>query len=189
MILEECSVHCESANVRRQRICLCLQSGRCNCQFLHQRHVLLDHFVELHECLINLLDTACLLGRQTRNAPYGIAADHTVGHPTILEGTMDVIVDDARRIASMPGVHGLDLLAYLLAGDGDPTELTASVVAAVDVPVIAAGSIDHEARVKAMIDAKAWGFTVGSALFQEAFVDRRLPARIDTILRIEEVTT
>ncbi|WP_177207596.1 nitronate monooxygenase [Burkholderia contaminans] len=101
---------------------------------------------------------------------------------------MDVIVDDARRIASMPGVHGLDLLAYLLAGDGDPTELTASVVAAVDVPVIAAGSIDHEARVKAMIDAEAWGFTVGSALFQEAFVDRRLPAQIDTILRIEEVT-
>lgn len=126
-----------------------------------------------------------LRGSDVRYFPF---AGHTVGHPTILEGTMDEIVDDARRIASMPGVHGLDLLAYRFAGDGDPAELTASVVAAVNVPVIAAGSIDHEARVKAMIEAKTWGFTVGSALFQEAFVDRRLSAQIDTILKIEGVT-
>ncbi|RDJ97944.1 4-hydroxythreonine-4-phosphate dehydrogenase [Paraburkholderia lacunae] len=114
-------------------------------------------------------------------------AGRTVGHPTVLEGSMDDIVDDARRIAAMPGVHGLDLLAYRFAGEGDPAELTARVVEAVDVPVIAAGSIDREARVKAMIDAKTWGFTVGSALFQEAFVDRRLSAQIDTIFKIEGV--
>lgn len=115
-------------------------------------------------------------------------AGRTVGHPTVLEGTMDEIVEDARRIASMPGVHGLDLLAYRFTGAGDPAELTRRVVEAVKVPVIAAGSIDREARVKAMINANTWGFTVGSALFQEAFVDRRLSAQIDTIFKIEGVT-
>jgi hypothetical protein len=115
-------------------------------------------------------------------------AGRTVGHPTVLEGTMDEIVEDARRIASMPGVHGLDLLAYRFAGEGDPAELTRRVVEAVDVPVVAAGSIDREARVRAMIDAQTWGFTVGSALFQNAFVDRRLSAQIDTIFKIEGVT-
>ena len=115
-------------------------------------------------------------------------AGRTVGHPTVLEGTIDEIVEDARRIASMPGVHGLDLLAYRFAGAGDPAELTRRVAQAVDVPVIAAGSIDHESRVKAMIGAGAWGFTVGSALFKNAFVDRRLSAQIDTLFRIEGVT-
>ncbi|WP_322061093.1 hypothetical protein [Paraburkholderia sp. J63] len=51
----------------------------------------------------------------------------------------------------------------------DPAELTRRVTEAVPVPVIAAGSIDSEARVKVMIDARTWGFTVGSALFQGTF--------------------
>lgn len=126
-----------------------------------------------------------LRGSSVRYFPF---AGRTVGHPTVLEGTMDEIVDDARRIAAMPGVHGLDLLAYRFAGDGDPAELTRRVVEAVDVPVIAAGSIDREPRVKSMIDARTWGFTVGSALFQHAFADRRLSAQIDTIFKIEGVT-
>ena len=126
-----------------------------------------------------------LRGSEVQYFPF---AGRTVGHPTVLEGTMDEIVNDARRIAAMPGVHGLDLLAYRFAGEGDPAELTRRVVEAVDVPVIAAGSIDREPRVKAMIDADAWGFTVGSALFQHAFVDRRLSAQIDTIFKIEGVT-
>jgi len=126
-----------------------------------------------------------LRGSPVRYFPF---AGRTVGHPTVLEGTIDEIVEDACRIASMPGVHGLDLLAYRFAGGGDPAELTRRVVQAVNVPVIAAGSIDHEARVKAMIGAHTWGFTVGSALFNNAFVDRRLSAQIETLLRIEGVT-
>ena len=126
-----------------------------------------------------------LRGSTVRYFPF---AGRTVGHPTVLEGTMEEIVADARRIAAMPGVHGIDLLAYRFAGEGDPAELMRRVVEAVDVPVIAAGSIDREARVKAMIHANACGFTVGSALFQDAFVDRRLSAQIDTIFKIEGVT-
>ncbi|MBN3724774.1 4-hydroxythreonine-4-phosphate dehydrogenase [Burkholderia sp. Ac-20379] len=128
---------------------------------------------------------AMLNGSPIRYFPF---AGRTVGHPTVLEGSMDEIVDDARRIAAMPGVHGLDLLAYRFTGEGDPAELTRRVTDAVRIPVIAAGSIDSEARVKAMIDARSWGFTVGSALFQGTFVKRLLPAQIDTIFKIEGVT-
>jgi hypothetical protein len=105
-----------------------------------------------------------LRGSQVRYFPF---AGRTVAHPTVLQGKMDEIVEDARRIASISGVHGLDLLVYRFAGEGDPAELTRHVVEAVDVPVIAAGSIDSETRVKAMIHADTWGFTVGSALLRK----------------------
>src|SRR5258708_10776354 len=35
-----------------------------------------------------------------------------VGHPSVLSGTKEEIVRSAERLAAMPGVHGLDLLAY-----------------------------------------------------------------------------
>ncbi|WP_070105707.1 4-hydroxythreonine-4-phosphate dehydrogenase [Burkholderia plantarii] len=126
-----------------------------------------------------------LRGTSIRYFPF---AGHTVGHPTVLAGTIDEIVDDARRLASLPGVHGLDLLAYRLAGGGEPAELARRVVEAVGLPVIAAGSIDGPARVMAIRDAAAWGFTVGSALFQHAFGARPLAAQIDAILGIDGVT-
>lgn len=125
-----------------------------------------------------------LKGSKVQYYPF---AGRTVGHPTILEGSIDEIVADARRIAAMPGVHGLDLLAYRSVSGDDPVELTRRVVEAVKLPVIAAGSIDREQRVQAMIKANTWGFTVGSALFQEAFIDRRVLAQINNIFRIEGV--
>lgn len=125
-----------------------------------------------------------LKGSKVQYYPF---AGRTVGHPTILEGSIDEIVADARRIAAMPGVHGLDLLAYRSVSGDDPVELTRRVVQAVKLPVIAAGSIDREQRVQAMIKANTWGFTVGSALFQEAFIDRRVLAQINNIFRIEGV--
>ena len=126
-----------------------------------------------------------LQGSDVRYFPF---AGNTVGHPTVLQGTMDEIVEDARRIASIPGVHGLDLLAYRFAGEGDPEKLLRRVVAAVDVPVIVAGSIDRAARIQAVIDAQAWAFTIGSAFFQGAFVPRGLAPQIDSVLRINGVT-
>ncbi|VWD65293.1 4-hydroxythreonine-4-phosphate dehydrogenase [Burkholderia lata] len=41
-------------------------------------------------------------------------AARTLGRPTVLDGTMEEIVEDARRIAAMPGVHGLELLVTAL---------------------------------------------------------------------------
>ena len=78
------------------------------------------------------------------------------------------IVRSAERLAAMPGVHGLDLLAYRW-GAGDPAELAKAVVDAVDCPVIAAGDVDRPERVRALAEAGVYGFTVGSAAFDGRF--------------------
>ena len=44
-----------------------------------------------------------LAGTSVRYFPF---RGNTVGHPTRLEGTIDEIVADARRLAMLPGIHG-----------------------------------------------------------------------------------
>ncbi len=92
-----------------------------------------------------------------------------VGHPSILEGTMDEIATSARELTARPGIHGLDLLAYRWAGD--VPALVRAVVAASAGPIVAAGSVDSAERIQALTDAGAWAFTIGGAIF-----DRKLPA-------------
>ncbi|MEU9795993.1 hypothetical protein AB0E27_36380 [Streptomyces sparsogenes] len=89
------------------------------------------------------------------------------GHPSVLRGTAADIVASARRLAGTPGVHGLDLLAYRFGGDA--AALAAAVVAAVDVPVLAAGSVDRVTRISALRDAGVWGFTAGTAVLDGGF--------------------
>jgi phosphoribosylformimino-5-aminoimidazole carboxamide ribonucleotide (ProFAR) isomerase len=43
------------------------------------------------------------------------------------------------------------------------------VVGAVDAPVIVAGSMNSEGRIRSLADAGVWGFTVGSAIFEGRF--------------------
>lgn len=84
------------------------------------------------------------------------------GHPSHLLGEPADIVASARTLAAHPGVHGLDLLAYRHAGNA--AALARDVVAAVDIPVLAAGSVDTAARITALTDAGVWGFTIGTAI-------------------------
>jgi hypothetical protein len=120
-----------------------------------------------------------LAGTTMRYFPF---CGNTVGHPTRLEGTIGEIVEDAYRLSLLPGVHGLDLLAYRFAGDVE--ELTRRVVAAVDVPVIAAGSIDCSERVQTVCDAGAWGFTIGSALFERKFIGTAVKQQVQSVIHI-----
>lgn len=124
---------------------------------------------------------------QDRDVQYFPFCGHTVGHPTQLTGSIDSIVADARCLAAMNGVDGLDLLSYRFAGDAEL--LTRNVVQAVSVPVIAAGSIDRQERVRAMCAAGVWGFTVGSALFDGRFVENLLRQQVDSLVQMEGVTT
>lgn len=93
------------------------------------------------------------------------------GHPSVLTGDAAEIVASAEEIAATPGVHGLDLLAYRFAGDAPA--LAAEVVKAVDIPVLAAGSVDRVERIDRLRKARVWGFTVGTAILDGTF-------RIDT---------
>lgn len=123
------------------------------------------------------LDVDCLLGgtraeevtRLTRHHPirYYPFPGRITGHPSVLEGPAEDIVASARHLADLEHVHGLDLLAYRF--DGDVPGLMARVCAAVEKPVIMAGSIDSEARVHDVAAAGAAGFTVGTAALAGAF--------------------
>ena len=92
---------------------------------------------------------------------------HVHGHPSILDGTAEEIVQHARSIEAK-GVDGMDLLTYRYTGDA--SALLAEVVKATNVPIVSAGSIDSYDRIAEVRDAGAWGFTIGTAFFEKKFV-------------------
>lgn len=92
---------------------------------------------------------------------------HIYGHPSILDGTIEGIVAHARFLESK-GVQGLDLLSYRYVGDAPL--LLREVVKATNVPIVSAGSIESHKRLAEVWQAGAWGFTIGSALFDKMFV-------------------
>lgn len=104
-----------------------------------------------------------------------------VGHPSELRGSIAEIAAQTADLTALPGVHGVDLLAYRHS-TVDPVALTRAVVDASQGPVIAAGSIDGEARIRAMMSAGVWGFTIGGAIFEG-----RLPGAPDLSSQIEWV--
>ncbi|MVO17092.1 cupin domain-containing protein [Parasedimentitalea huanghaiensis] len=83
------------------------------------------------------------------------------GHPSVLAGSIDEIVESAQALAARDGVHGLDLLAYR--STENVTGLMAAVCAAVDKPVIMAGSIGSRERIEIVRRSGAAGFTIGTA--------------------------
>lgn len=91
------------------------------------------------------------------------------GHPTKLGGTpADVEADCRQAVAS--GCPGVDLLAYR-ATEADPLDLIRAARRGVgdNGYLIVAGSIDSPTRIKAVASAGANAFTIGSAVFEEAF--------------------
>ena len=123
--------------------------------------------------------TVILAGTGIRYMPF---PGKVVGHPSVLCGPPEAIVASAVRLAETEGVDGLDLLAYRFSGDVEA--LIAAVVQAVEVPVIAAGSIASQERIRIVAELGVWGFTVGSAVFANAFErgEPNLRGQIEAIL-------
>jgi hypothetical protein len=94
---------------------------------------------------------------------------HVHSHPSILDGTIDEIVTQARELETY-GAHGLDLLTYRYTGDA--ARLLNQVVTATKIPVVSAGSIASFDRITEVWDCGAWGFTIGSAFFESEFVPK-----------------
>jgi hypothetical protein len=92
---------------------------------------------------------------------------HIFGHPSIMDGAIEEVVAHARLLESK-GVPGLDLLSYRYTGDA--RQLLKEVVKATQVPIVSAGSIDSYKRMAEVWQAGAWGFTIGSALFDKKFM-------------------
>lgn len=118
-----------------------------------------------------------LAGTQIKYFPF---CGRTVGHPTQLHGSIEEIVEDATRLSRIAGVHGVDLLAYRF--DGDVERLIDGIVAAVPLPVIAAGSIGSFERIDVLRRSGVWGFTVGSAVFDGRFIADPLRSQVNSIL-------
>jgi len=106
-----------------------------------------------------------LEGSSVRYCPF---PGRVVGHPSVLEGSIREIAESAAALTARPGVFGLDLLAYRHA-TADIAELTRQVVAASLGPVIAAGSVVNDEQISTLASAGAWGFTIGSAIFDGLF--------------------
>ncbi|MFJ9828595.1 HisA/HisF-related TIM barrel protein [Streptomyces sp. NPDC101160] len=103
---------------------------------------------------------ALLAGSQVRYLPF---VGEPQGHPTRLAGTPARIAADCRR-AESAGCAGVDLLAHR-ATEAEPLDLVRAARAATTGRLVVAGSIDTPARIRALAEAGADAFTVGSAAF------------------------
>lgn len=124
---------------------------------------------------------ALLAGTPVRYCPF---PGTVVGHPSELQGSIEEVAAHAARLTGHEGVHGVDLLAYRHRGVS-PEALASAVVAAADGPVIVAGSIDSEDRIRAMAEAGAWAFTIGGAVFEGRLPGGpSLPAQVEWALAV-----
>lgn len=103
-----------------------------------------------------------LAGSGVRYCPFpGIVE----GHPSVLKGEIGMIAEHAATLTVRDDIYGVDLLAYRHE-HADPVALTRAVVDAAHGPVIAAGSVASVAQIADLEEAGAWGFTIGSAIFE-----------------------
>jgi len=90
-----------------------------------------------------------------------------VGHPCLLRGELNWLVEEAKKAEAM-GIDGINLLAYRW--DGDVNLLVDSIMEAVSIPLICAGSVDRISRVKDLAERGVWAFTIGGAVLQKVIV-------------------
>lgn len=104
------------------------------------------------------------------------------GHPSVLEGSIEEIVESAKALTAREGVHGLDLLAYR--SNEDVPALIKAVCAAVSKPVYVAGSIDTPERMGVVKEAGAAGFTIGTAALDSKYPsdDKDVPGQLAAII-------
>jgi len=100
------------------------------------------------------------------------------GSPSVLEGSISEIIDEAREIATH-GVYGFDLLAYRYVGD--PVRLAQTFVKAIDLPVVIAGSIRSVNQLDMIKALNPWAFTIGSAFFENEFGHSSIRERIEGV--------
>ena len=89
--------------------------------------------------------------------------------PSILDGTIDEIVEDAKKLET-EGADGFDILAYRYKYPEKIDKLVKALVEAVNISVVSAGSINSFERLQETIDQGVWGFTIGGAFFEKKFV-------------------
>ena len=100
------------------------------------------------------------------NLRYMPFVGNITGRPSVLEGSIDEMGQDARRYLEK-GAWGIDLLGYRYTGDA--AELNRRLVEETGAPVCIAGSINSFQRLDEIKEASPWAFTIGSAFFENRF--------------------
>ena len=103
---------------------------------------------------------------KSNNLKYMPFVGKVVERPSILEGSIDDMIDEAKGYLKK-GVYGFDLLGYRFTGDA--IKLNKKFVEQVDVPVCIAGSVNSYERLDELKDANPWAFTIGGAFFDNKF--------------------
>jgi hypothetical protein len=115
---------------------------------------------EFHPSVVGLL--------QGSRVSYRPTIGRRAGMPRYLYGTMDEVVQAAQSVMEH-GADGICLSMYRYK-DGDPVELGQRVLhVAGERSTIISGSINTFERLKQVRKLRPWGFTIGSALFDETF--------------------
>jgi glycerol-3-phosphate responsive antiterminator len=105
---------------------------------------------------------------QDKPIKYYPFAGHVYDHPSILGGSIDEIVKNAKFLMAQ-GVDGLDLLTYRYTGDA--AKLLKTVVDSTNIPIVSAGSIASYERIFEVWRTGARGFTIGTAFFEKKFAE------------------
>jgi len=105
-----------------------------------------------------------------------------VGHPTLLGGDAALIEAETARYVAL-GCAGVDLLAYR-ATEAEPLDLVRAAKRGCGAKgrLVCAGGVDSKARIEALRQAGADGFTVGSAAFDGSFASGDLVAQLREII-------
>jgi len=105
-----------------------------------------------------------LIDKDTKYFPF---CGKVYGHPSILDGSVEEIINHAKDILKK-GADGVDLLAYRYIEDADK-RLIKDFLKQIEKPVVLAGSINSWDRLEKVLDYKPWGFTIGTAFFNNKF--------------------
>lgn len=103
---------------------------------------------------------------QQHHIAYMPFVGNITGRPSILEGTVESMVCQAKQLKAQ-GVYGIDLLGYRYTADAE--QLISDLVGKAGLPVCVAGSIDSYERLQFIKDTQPWAFTIGSAFFEHRF--------------------
>ena len=111
------------------------------------------------------------------NLKYMPFVGEITGRPSVLEGTLEGMIDEAQKCLSK-GVFGIDLLGYRYTGDA--VALNKNFVAQINAPVCIAGSVNSYQRLDEVKAANSWAFTIGGAFFENKFGEN-FSEQIDTV--------
>ena len=91
------------------------------------------------------------------------------GRPSVLEGTIQGMIDEANNLVDAKGLTGFDLLGYRYTGDA--VTLNSEFVKNVRGDVCLAGSVASFQRLDEVKATGAWAITIGGAFFEKKFGD------------------